>query len=89
LPVVANAGELGDRVMDGVNGFLVIPDDIGQYVQRIVSRLVDPGLRLRCSKAATESVMRRCGVDVISARWKHHLGETMDRGLSAREEASH
>jgi glycosyltransferase involved in cell wall biosynthesis len=79
VPVVANVGELGDLVEDGTSGFLVPPNDVEQYADRIVKLLEDGDAWSRMSSAAAESAASRCGIDVVSAQWRECLGETIKR----------
>jgi len=81
VPVVADVGELGDLVKDGRNGFLVTPNDIAQYVDRITSSLSAPELWSRCSAEAARTALRQCGVDVVSEYWKQRLAETIGARL--------
>ncbi|MCX5672201.1 MAG: glycosyltransferase [Planctomycetota bacterium] len=79
VPVVADVGELGDLVENGVNGYLVEPDNIDQYATHISSLLRDPVLWTRCSQAAAAAATRHCGVDAVTALWRRHLDETIQR----------
>jgi glycosyltransferase involved in cell wall biosynthesis len=79
VPVVADVGELGDLVENGVNGYLVEPDSVDQYAARVSSLLRDPALWTRCSQAAAAAAMRHCGVDAVTALWRRHLDETIQR----------
>jgi len=83
VPVVANVGELGDLVKDGVNGFLVEPNNLEQYADRIVALLSDANLWQRCSAAARESAARACSVNIVSRLWQHHLEEVVDHAARA------
>lgn len=83
VPVVADVGELDDLVEDGINGYLVEPDNITQYAARISSLLRDPALRSRCSQAAVAAAARHCGVEAVAALWRRHLDETIKRVLGA------
>jgi glycosyltransferase involved in cell wall biosynthesis len=73
VPVVANVGDLGDLVHDGVNGYLVDSNDIAGYVQRIRSILGDPALWARLSAAATISARGHVGLDHVTGLWRTHL----------------
>jgi glycosyltransferase involved in cell wall biosynthesis len=78
VPVVADVGELSDLVEDGANGFLVEPNELAQYVDRIVTLLSSPALWERYSSAAREAAARACGINVVSEQWRHHLEEVVD-----------
>ncbi len=73
VPVVANVGDLGDLVRDGINGYLVEPDDIAAYVGRIRGILEAPELWSRLSAAATTSARCHVGLDHITALWREQL----------------
>ncbi len=79
VPVVANVGELGDLVEDGATGFLVEPNSVEQYADRIVALLQDADAWSRMSTAAAKSAASRCGVEVVSAQWQECLGGTVKR----------
>jgi glycosyltransferase involved in cell wall biosynthesis len=83
VPVVADVGELRDLVTNGINGFLVAPNDINQYVERIASLLSAPGLWSQCSAAARRAATHACSREVISQRWHSHLEETINRASGA------
>jgi glycosyltransferase involved in cell wall biosynthesis len=83
VPVVADVGELGDLVENGVNGYLIEPDNIAQYAARIVSLLQDPALWTRLSQAAAAAATRRCSVEAVAALWRRHLDETIKRAPGA------
>jgi len=73
VPVVADVGELGDLVVSGESGYLVSPDELEAYVERIVHVLRDSDLFDRLSTCAAKSAMSRAAADVIAARWADHL----------------
>lgn len=70
VPVVADVGELGDLVVDGVNGHLVEPNDIDKYARRIVSLLEDQDLWERQSRRAVQDAKAHCGIEVVSEKWR-------------------
>jgi glycosyltransferase involved in cell wall biosynthesis len=73
VPVVANVGDLGDLVRDGINGYLVAPDDIDAYVGRIRGILNEPQLWSRLSASATASAQCHVGLDHVTALWREQL----------------
>ena len=79
VPVVANVGDLADLVRDGINGYLVAPNDIDTYVQRVCTILADPGLWSKLSVTATASAQRHVGLDHVTTLWREHL-EAVFRG---------
>ncbi len=63
LPVIATsaAGEIRDRIEEGVNGFIVPPRDSAALMERMALLAGDRGLRAQMSKAAGESVAGQTG----------------------------
>jgi len=79
VPVVADVGELGDLVVDGVNGYLVTPDRSEEYVQRVTSLLCDRDLWHRCSNHAARSARELCWVSAVAGRWRESIQEAVVR----------
>ena len=79
VPVVANVGELGDLVIDGVNGYLVEPNNIEEYARRIVSLLEDRDLWERQSRRAIQDARAHCGIEVVSEKWRQSLRDLISR----------
>lgn len=79
VPVVADVGDLSDLIEDGMNGYLVEPDDIDRYANRCLRLLDDEQAWRRCSANAVVSALAHSGVDGVALRWRHHL-----RGVMAR-----
>jgi glycosyltransferase involved in cell wall biosynthesis len=73
VPIVANVGDLGDLVTDGVTGFLVTPNDVLEFAQRAALLLQDSELWARQSKAARQAARRHTSVDVVAAKWTQSL----------------
>jgi glycosyltransferase involved in cell wall biosynthesis len=73
VPIVANVGDLGDLVTDGVTGFLVTPDNVLEFVQRAALLLQDSELWACQSRAAREAASRHAGVEVVAAKWTQSL----------------
>jgi L-malate glycosyltransferase len=73
VPVVAAVGELGELVTSGVSGYLVTPNRIDEYTERIVGLLRDPATRARRARAAVAVAMARTGVEVVTAEWARTL----------------
>jgi len=86
VPVVADVGELSDLVVNGESGYVVPPDDLEEYVKRILLVLRDPSLLDRLSTCAARTARSRAGVDVIAAQWTDHLVE-LSRRLGTSYEA--
>ena len=75
VPVVANVGELGDLVLDGKNGWLIEPNDVAQYADRIVTLLENHDLWTTFSQAGRETVNNYNSVDAVTLRWKTELNK--------------
>jgi glycosyltransferase involved in cell wall biosynthesis len=82
VPVVADVGELSDLIVSGENGYLVEPDDLEQYVARILLLLRDSTLFDRLSTRAARTARSRAAVDVIAAHWANHLVDLAHRSGS-------
>jgi glycosyltransferase involved in cell wall biosynthesis len=87
VPVVADIGELGDVVENGVSGYLVTPNCIAEYVERTLSLLQDQGRWQTFSERAHESALAQCRIEVISGRWQEHLQKAVNAapGICAQE----
>ena len=79
VPVVADIGELGDLVVDGVNGHLVEPNNVSAHAAKVVSLLQDHALRMQFSLKAAEAARSYCDIDVVSRRWRQHLHDVVSR----------
>jgi glycosyltransferase involved in cell wall biosynthesis len=75
VPVVADVGDLRDLVRDGENGYLIEPNTIEQYVERISGLLADDELYARLSAQAAWSGKNYNGIDVVSASWSKCIEE--------------
>jgi glycosyltransferase involved in cell wall biosynthesis len=85
VPVVADVGELSDLVVNGDSGYVVSPDDLEEYVQRILLVLRDPTLFDHLSTRAARTARSRTAVDVIAAQWTDRLVE-LSRPLGTCDE---
>ena len=79
VPVVANVGELADLVHDGINGYLIEPNDIHEYVRNILSLLQDQKQWSQLSFNAIEASRSYCHVDVISEKWRQSIQNVVER----------
>jgi glycosyltransferase involved in cell wall biosynthesis len=79
VPVVADVGELGDLVIDGVNGYLVEPNRIDEYAKKIITLLQDPALWEKYSLRAIEAARIHCDVAVISKKWQQNLRDVISQ----------
>ena len=73
VPIVADVGDLGDLVINGVTGFLVTPDNVAEFTRRAVTLLQDDRVWARQSQAAAAAVRRHATVEVVSAKWTRSL----------------
>jgi glycosyltransferase involved in cell wall biosynthesis len=83
VPVVADVGDLGDLVIDGVTGFLVTPNNVSEFAHRAALLLQDPPLWARQSHAATEAARRQTSVDVVTAKWTESLSRLIATSASS------
>ncbi len=79
VPIVANVGELGDLVVNGVNGCLVEPDNIADYAAKAALLLQNDALWSQYSGKATEAARKSCDIEVVSEKWRRHLQEVISR----------
>ena len=77
VPVVADVGELRDLVTDGVNGYLIGPNNIDEYAKGAMSLLQDHVLWTQYSRKAMETVKKRCGIESVSRKWQQHIREAV------------
>jgi glycosyltransferase involved in cell wall biosynthesis len=58
LPVISTsaAGEIRDRVEEGINGYIVPPEDSGALADRMLHLVNNPELRQRMGKVSAEKV---------------------------------
>jgi glycosyltransferase involved in cell wall biosynthesis len=87
VPVVADVGELSDLVVNGENGYVVSPDDLEEYVERILLLLRDSSVFDRLSTCAARTARSRAGVDVVAGHWADHLVD-LGRRLRHRYEVA-
>ena len=89
VPVVANVGELSDLVADGVNGYLVEPNVIAQYAEKVVQLLQDRAIRADFSIRAQESATQYCDIKMVSVKWGHQIQDAVFRASRHFLEADH
>lgn len=73
VPIVADVGELSDLVIDGVNGFLIEPNNINEYAVKCLSLLQNHTLWTQYSHKAVESARKHCDIEFISEKWRQYL----------------
>lgn len=76
VPVVADVGELSQLVHQAENGYLITPNDINQYADRIITLLHDPQQWSRCSAAAIKTA-RTCEVAAVAQCWRSCFDELL------------
>jgi glycosyltransferase involved in cell wall biosynthesis len=79
VPVVADVGELGDLVIDGVNGYLIEPNHIDEYTKRIISLLQDQALWRKHSLRAIEDAKKYCDIEVVTGKWRRNLQDVVSQ----------
>lgn len=79
VPVVADVGELSDLVVDGVNGYLIEPNNVNAYTEKIIPLLREPAFWTRHSHAAIGAATANCGLDVVTKKWRQDLREIIAR----------
>ena len=73
VPVVPDVGELGDLVHDGINGYLIKPNDVNAYVTRIISLLQDQKQWSQLSLKAAETAKSYSHVAGVSEKWRRSI----------------
>jgi glycosyltransferase involved in cell wall biosynthesis len=74
LPIVATrVGALPDIVKDGVNGFLVAPDDDGALAERLCTLLDDPALCATFGTAARSRAEERYDWPLVAGRIRDRI----------------
>ena len=82
VPIVTTLGAQQERVIDGVNGFHVAPNDV-QSVVDILSRLSGEPARLREMASRLPTSSGSSPADFVNALEKVYAGLTQGRGISA------
>jgi glycosyltransferase involved in cell wall biosynthesis len=77
VPVVADVGDLGDLVEDGVTGYLLHPDDHAGFVRTVARLLAEPERWEALARAARHAARERAGLEHVSGLWSRHLEEAM------------
>ena len=79
VPVVADVGDLRDRLESGRNGYLVPADDVTAYARAALRLLSNAEVWRRCSRLTARLAVEHSGSDVIAARWRSHLAGVLAR----------
>jgi glycosyltransferase involved in cell wall biosynthesis len=79
LPVVVpDVGDLGDVVVNGQTGYLVEPDDVDQYVFRVLELLSDENSRAQMGAEARAKVTDLASRERVAACWGASLSSLLD-----------
>ena len=78
-PVVADVGELSDLVKDGLNGYLIEPNNIDKYIKLVALLLNDKVLWNQLSQRAIETSEKYCNLDIISIKWRQSINDVIER----------
>jgi len=84
-PVVSAVGGNPEVVEDGVNGFLVPPDDPAAAADRIMKLLADPEMRRRMGAAARKRVLDRFTIQVMVNRVAAAYDSLLEKSESTQE----
>lgn len=79
VPVVANVGELGDLVHDGLNGYLIEPNNIQEYISKVFSLLQDKMHWHKLSSHAVEAARKYSGIEVVAEKWRQSMMPVIER----------
>ena len=79
VPVVADVGELRDLVTDGVNGYLIEPNNLEQYTSKALFLLQDDSLWDCYSQKAVERVRQACTIEAVSRKWGQQIRSVISR----------
>jgi glycosyltransferase involved in cell wall biosynthesis len=88
VPVVADVGDLRDRLQSGRDGYLVPADDVAAYASAALLLLSNEEVWRRCSRLAARLAAEHSGSDVIAARWRTHLAAVLERNAPSAQSAS-
>ena len=84
VPVVADVGELGDLVKDGINGNLIEPNNIEAFAKNIVKLQQNQLLLEKFSQKASESALKYSGIKVVSEKWQKCLQDAIAQASNTR-----
>ncbi len=79
VPVVANVGDLGDLVIDGVNGYLIEPNNISAYAEKVTFLLRNDPAWTRFSDHAKDDAKEHCAIETVSQKWQNNLQSVIAR----------
>jgi glycosyltransferase involved in cell wall biosynthesis len=66
-----------EEIDDGVEGFLVAPDDIDSYIKRVVELLTDDALRQEMANAAVQRIAKQFTWIAVGNRIAEHANRTV------------
>lgn len=73
VPIVSDVGDLRDFVQENLNGFILAPDDISGFANRITQLLKNDTLLKQMAINARKSVSERCEREILSKQWSKVL----------------
>lgn len=85
VPVVADVGDLGDLVQNGITGWRVTPSDLAAYAQRIHELLGDERQWRQLSGAARMRACEHNSLDAVIQKWERCLSRLMPAPARARK----
>lgn len=88
VPVVADVGDLGDLVRDGITGWLVTPGAFGEYADRVHGLLESPQRWRSISEAARAAAIDQTDVERVAKRWNDTLELVFDVQRRANRDAA-
>ena len=85
IPVVAAAGGgANDAIQDGINGYLVAPEDLGGFVERSAQILRDPALASRLGQAGPSFVRERFSLNACVEGYERFYESALRRGRAGK-----
>ena len=80
VPVVSFDCENGPRsiIIDGVDGFLISPFDVGAFAEKVALLMKDKDLRRQIGENARRSATKY-DIDIVGQQWKHLFDDLMQK----------
>ncbi len=89
LPIISTKWAcIPEIVEDGVNGFLIEPENVQQLADRILLLLEDQNLRRRMGRASRDRFLREFTFETFAARLRGVFTAVLDGGSASRQRAS-
>lgn len=74
VPVISSpVGAIPEIIRDGINGYIVAPDDIATLAERVITLVRDPDLRRRMGAAGRQLFARHYSLEAYSANVRRAL----------------